>query len=133
MTYLDPMSEYLRPAKLFTLSLGLIFLVAGAQYFDLPDWDIPVSFLMAFFAYLTAAPTVRVLVERRWEYAHYALFWTWFTVDGSYVVYWSTVNPEIVAVLRPANAAASLVLYLLCGAVWHLQTTRYRVMPSSLY
>lgn len=117
MPYLYPLAEYLRPSKLFTLSLGIAFLLAGAQFTGLPDWDVPVSFLMALCAYLTAAPTMRVVLERRWAHAHYAAFWTWFTVDGSYLTYWGLVDPSVM--FRSANAGVSLALYGLCGLVWY--------------
>ena len=118
MTYLYPVAEYLRPMKLITLWLGLIFLLLGARYSGLPDWDIPVSLLMALCAYVTAAPTMRVLLERRWCLLPYAAFWTWFTVDGSYFIYWSLRDPGVLE-LRFANACASLALYGMCGLVWY--------------
>ncbi len=120
MPYLYPRAEYLRPVKLLTLALGLVFLIAGAQFSGLPDWDIPVSLLMALCAYVTAAPTMRVVLQRRWEHAHYAAFWTWYSVDGSYFTYWGLVDPTALD-FRAANAGVSLALYGLCGLVWYHQ------------
>ena len=122
MNYLYPLTEYLRPWRLLTLMCGLAVLIAGALWSGLPDWDIAISFIMAIPAYLTAGPTMHVFIERRWRYLHYALFWTWFTVDGTYFAYWTFVNPEALQ-LRYANAAASLALYTACGLVW------YRIGP----
>ena len=130
MKYSYPMAEYLRPWKLITLAAGLIFLFAGARWSGLPDWDFPISILMGLAAYLTAAPSMRVVLERRWEYAHYAAFWTWFSVDGIYVIYWGTFDPETLATLRPANAAASLALYIMCGLIWH---SKQSVVAESLH
>jgi NhaP-type Na+/H+ or K+/H+ antiporter len=116
--YLYDRAEYARPWKLVTLALGIAFLIAGALWSGLPDWDIPISLIMALPAYLTAPCTMRVLLERRWKQFPQALFWTWFTVDGTYTIYWSFVFPEAL-VLRPANAGVSLALYGLCGLVWY--------------
>lgn len=129
MRYLLPLNDYLSQRNLFFLIAGLMFLFTGAELSGLPDWDIPVSVLMALCAYVTAAPTLRVVLERRWAHAPYAAFWTWFTVDGSYLAYWTLVDPEVL-VLRPANAAASLALYLMCGLVWYPRTPRYRARKT---
>lgn len=119
MTYLLRKADYFSPWRLVTLWLGLLFLMAGAVWSGLPDWDVPISFLMAIPAYITAAPTMRVLLEHRWQYLHYAVFWTWFTVDGTYVIYWGLRDPAVLDALRFANACASLALYGLCGLVWY--------------
>lgn len=111
--------EYQRPWKLFALFSGLSLLVLGSFYLPAPDWDIPISFIMAFFSYLTAAWSLRVVIERRWKYVPLMLFFTWFTVDGSYWLYWSYKNPEALAMMRDVNFLASLVLYVMCGFVWY--------------
>src|ERR1700712_3642505 len=53
--------ECLRPWKLFTLAVGVALLVLGALLDIAPDWDIPISFIMALLAYLTAPWSLRVL------------------------------------------------------------------------
>ena len=121
--YLYPAAEYVKPWRLLTLALGMAFLIAGALWSGLPDWDIPVSFLVALPAYLTAAPTLRVAIERRWFQLPIAAFWTWFTVDGTYTIYWGFRDPAVLEALRGANAAASLGLYLACGLVWYGRDT----------
>ena len=113
------LSECKRPWKLFSLFCGLALLVLGALFYRAPDWDIPISFIMAFFAYLTASWSLRVLVERRWKFFPPMLFFTWFTVDGCYWMYWSVKDPEALAMMRDANFLASLVLYIMCGFVWY--------------
>jgi len=117
--YLYERAEYARPWKLATLALGVVFLLAGALWSGLPDWDLSVSIIMAVPAYLTAAPSMRVFVERKWKLLPMALFWTWFTVDGTYSAYWYLREPEVLAALRPANAGVSLALYGMCGLVWY--------------
>ena len=131
MNYLYPLAEYFRPLKLISLMFGLMFLFAGALWSGLPDWDIAVSLIMALPAYITAAPTMRVLLERRWICAPQAIFWTWFTVDGTYVIYWGLRDPVTLDALRHANAAASLALYLACGVVWYLLTPTCRASSAT--
>lgn len=97
-------TELLRPWKLATLAAGLGLLIGGSFVYNAPDWDIPVSIIMAVVAYLTAPWCMRVLLERRWRAAPLALFLTWFAVDGCYALYWSAVNPRALELMRDANA-----------------------------
>ena len=115
MVYL---AEYARPWKLFTLALGIALLIAGSFYYQAPDWDIPISLIMAILAYLTAPWSLRVIMERRWHLWPAMLFATWFTVDGSYWVYWHFKNAIALELMREANFLASLSLYGMCGVVW---------------
>jgi hypothetical protein len=41
--------EYLRPWKLASLACGIGLLIAGSYYMPAPDWDIPISLIMANF------------------------------------------------------------------------------------
>ncbi|MCX9158431.1 hypothetical protein OPU71_20100 [Niveibacterium sp. 24ML] len=111
--------EYRRPWKLATLALGLGLLIVGAFYYEAPDWDIPISIIMAGFAYLTAPWSLRVMVERRWKLWPAMLFATWFTVDGCYAIYWYFTNPLALELMREVNFPASLSLYWMCGLVWY--------------
>ncbi len=115
---LYPWTEYLRPWKLFRLGAGIGLLVIGALADIAPDWDIPISFIMALLAYLTAPWSLRVLLERRWTLLPLALLAAWFTVDGCYALYWHFRNPEALALMRAYNFPASLALYGLCGVLW---------------
>jgi len=110
--------EYARPWKLVTLALGIALLIAGSFYYQAPDWDVPISLIMAILAYLTAPWSLRVVLERRWRHWPAMLFATWFTVDGSYWIYWRFKNPVALDLMREANFPASLALYGLCGAIW---------------
>lgn len=111
------LNEYFRPWKLATFTVGLGLLLIGADLHIAPDWDYPISFLMATLTYLTAPWSVRVFKDRRWQALPVALFWFYFTVDGCYWLYWSTVKPEAL-VMREANLYASSCLYWLCGFIW---------------
>jgi len=110
--------EYFRPWKLITFGGGVALLVTGSFYYRAPDWDVPISLIMASLAYLTAPWSLRVLLERRWKSFPGALFATWFTVDGCYWLYWNYKNPVALEMMRDANFFASLSLYGMCGLLW---------------
>ncbi len=129
-TTLYPWTEYLRPWKLATLAAGIALLVAGARMDIAPDWDIPISLIMALLAYLSAPWSLRVLLERRWRLLPFALLATWFTVDGCYALYWHFVNPEVLALMRAWNFPASLALYGLCGVLWLYRGTLANLMAN---
>lgn len=111
-------AEYTRPWKLFTLAIGVGLLIAGAYYYEAPDWDVPISLIMAGLAYLTASWSLRAVLERRWRDWPAMLFATWFTVDGCYWIYWHFKDPVALEMMRDANFFASLSLYAMCGVVW---------------
>lgn len=111
--------EFARPWKLFTLGVGVSLLILGSFYYPAPDWDIPISLIMAFFSYLTAGWSMHVMVERRWRDFPLMIFATWWTVDGCYSLYWYFNNPVALEYMREANAPASLSLYWMCGLVWY--------------
>lgn len=110
--------EFVRPWKLFSLAVGLGLLIAGSFYYNAIDWDIHISLIMGLLAYFTAPWSMRVMLERRWKQWPAMVFATWFTVDGSYWLYWTVVNPLAVEMMRDANWPASLSLYWTCGVIW---------------
>jgi len=116
--HLDYPSEYLRPWKLLTLAIGIALLILGSFYYHAPDWDIPISLIMAMLAYFAAPWSMRVLLERKWRLLPLMLFFTWFTVDGCYAIYWHFKNSAALVLMRKANFPASLSLYGICGVVW---------------
>ena len=115
------LAEYKRPWKLFSLFIGLFLLITGSFIYNFPDWDIPISCIMALLAYFTAPWSLRVIFTRRFKMFPLMLFYTWFTVDGCYWLYWHFKNPEALLLMREANFPASLSLYVLCGLVWYYQ------------
>lgn len=123
ITFNRLLREYQRPWKLFTLLIGIALLVAGSFVYPAPDWDISISFIMAFFAYLTAPWSMRVIIERQWKNIPLMLLLTWFTVDGCYWLYWHFKNPVALELMRDANFLASLSLYGMCGLVWYYRGT----------
>ncbi|OFZ83835.1 MAG: hypothetical protein A2W21_12410 [Betaproteobacteria bacterium RBG_16_66_20] len=112
------MTEYARPWKLVTFAIGVALLIVGSFYYEAPDWDIPISLIMATLTYLTAPWSLRVIVERRWKLWPGMLLATWFTVDGSYWLYWHFKNPVALDFMRGANFLPSLSLYMICGLIW---------------
>lgn len=116
-------NEYKRPWKLSALFVGFSLLVIGSFYYQAPDWDIPISVIMAAFAYLTASWSMRVIIERRWKKLPLMLFYTWFSIDGCYWLYWHFKNSIALELMREANFFASLSLYFMCGLVWYYQGT----------
>lgn len=118
MTYFYAPAEYLRPWKLASLTAGIFLLVAGSIYTPAPDWDVPISIIMAICTYFTAPCSLRTLLERNWRQFPIALFAIWFSVDGCYAIYWHFKDPAALELMRSANAPASLGLYGICGVVW---------------
>lgn len=114
----DGVIEYTRSWKLITLAIGIGLLILGSFYYGAPDWDIPISLIMATLAYLTAPWSLRVILERRWRLWPVMIFATWFTVDGCYAIYWHFKNPAALELMRDVNYPASLSLYGLCGLFW---------------
>ena len=95
--------EWLRPWKLTTLAIGIAILIAGSFYYQAPDWDVPISFIMSTLTYLTAPWSLRVILERRWKLFPLMLFATWFSVDGCYWIYWHFKNPVALDAMRSAT------------------------------
>jgi len=126
------LAEYRRPWKLCTLAIGIALLIAGSFYYEAPDWDVPISLIMAAFAYLTAPWSLRVIVERRWRQWPAMLFATWFTVDGCYWLYWRYKDPVALEMMRDANLLASLVLYWTCGLVWYYRGTLRELLTDAI-
>ena len=122
--------ELLRPWKLGTLGIGVALLVVGSIYYQAPDWDIPISLIMAGLSYVSASWSMRVMVERRWKQWPLMLLATWFTVDGCYWLYWSWKNPVALELMRSANAPASLALYWMCGLVWFYRGTVWQMIAD---
>ena len=109
---------YLNPWRLFTLACGIAILYYGAMTEGAPDWDVPVSFLMAITTYALMPFFDRALNQRRWiEAAAIAIV----CVDTTYSLYWDWV--ENCAASQMANDPASLSLFLMCWLVWSVLPT----------
>lgn len=93
-----------------------------------PDWDIPVSIIMATSTFLTAGWSMHVMVERRWCDWPLMAVLTWWSVDGCYALYWSLISPLALSMMRDANWPASLSLYWVCGLIWFWNGTLRELM-----
>ena len=118
MSFFYPLNEYFRPWKLGSLSVGIALLVLGSIFTPVPDWDIPVSLIMAMSTYITAPCSLNAILRLRYRHWLWAIFFTWLSVDGLYAVYWYFRNPEALWAMRDANFTASLCLYGLCAGIW---------------
>jgi len=112
------LKEYLRPWKLVSLAAGVLLLVAGSVYLPAPDWDVPISLIMAACTYVAAPWSLRIFYFRRWRLWPLALLASWFSVDGCYWLYWRYQNPFALEAMRGANFWASSWLYCVCGLLW---------------
>lgn len=110
--------ELLRPWKLFSLASGITLLIIGSYHYNAPDWDVTFSIIQAIETYVTAAWSMRIILDRKLSLLPAALFAIWFTVDGSYWIYWHFKDPVALAFMRDVNFLASLSLYLGMGIVW---------------
>lgn len=108
-------ADLLRPWKLVTLMMGLSWLLYGAMTYGIQDWDVGVSLIMASLTYLSAPWCVRAIIGRRWKMVAGLIIMSWFSIDGSYVLWHTLAGNEM---LRDANFPASTALYWLCGFIW---------------
>ena len=129
---LDLGMKYGSPWNLLTLALGLGLLIAGSFYYQAPDWDIPISIIMAGFTYLYAAKSLQTVITRQWRRFPVMLLATWWTVDGCYALYWCFKDPVALQWMREANWPASLALYAACGLVWSLPNISVKSSASNL-
>ncbi len=116
------LSELFRPWKLFSLGVGMAWLLYGARNHGISDWDVGISLIMGGLTYLCAPWSVRVTLHclryrpRVWGlWIVAALFVAWIVVDGVYVLYHTAMGNQM---LRIENFYASSALYFLAGAIW---------------
>ncbi len=114
--------ELIRPWKLVTFSIAMSWLLYGAMFYNIADWDIGVTILMGVLTYLMAPWSVYILSSairfrpKLW-YLHIvaALVAALFVVDWVYMAYHVIVDNQT---FREANFYASMPLYFMAGAVW---------------
>jgi hypothetical protein len=123
--YCPAVKNHLHPWNLATLAVGIALLIAGRYHYNAMDWDVPISIIMALLAYAFAPWSLHVVLERQWRMLPAALAATWFTVDGSYALYWHYQNPVALEMMREANFPASLALYGMCAIVWLAPELRF--------
>lgn len=97
----------------------MMWLLWGALYLHISDWDIGVSIIMGTLAYLFAPWTIAAsyrALKYNPKYYHWhlltSLFCAWLTIDGSYYLWHTYAGNHM---LRLSQAPASTFLYLLAG------------------
>ena len=104
--------------KNITFALGLSWLLYGATNYEMRDWDVGVSLVMAACTYASADWAVGVLYRLQFKQWFKAVFLTWFSVSASYTSYWLLMGHTEYMV--PGQWKASLCMYLLAGVIWSL-------------
>ena len=114
--------ELLRPWKIVTFCIAMSWLLYGAVFYDIADWDVGITLLMGGLTYLMAPWSVYILfsaVRYRPKYWIFhvaaAVLAGLFVVDFVYMGYHTLVGNQT---FRDANFYASAPLYLMAGAVW---------------
>lgn len=114
--------DLLQPWKLTTFMLGMGLLIAGADYFGIPDWDVGVCFYQGIPTYLTAGWAMRQFIARKSvTNVLAACLFLWFSVDTSYTIYWGTHDPIVLLDFRVLNDLVSSSLYLAYGLILYPQ------------
>lgn len=114
--------ELVRPWKLLTFCIPMSWLIYGALYYHIGDWDLGITLLMGSLTYALAPSGVRAL----WQSARQpsamsfidalcALLIAWLVIDGVYVAYHTLMGNPI---YRVDNIRASTPLYFMGGLGW---------------
>jgi len=117
--------ELRRPWKVLSFSIGMTWLLYGALFYEIRDWDIGVSIVMGCLTYLLAPWSVRLIAKAirlrsRWWLLHIAIavIAALLVADTSYMTYHAIAgNPTD----REGNFRASITLYFLAGILWAYQ------------
>lgn len=121
------MNWYLNPWRLFTLACGAALLHYGVYYMPAPDWDVTVSYLMAFSTYLMMPLFDKYRRERStWIVAFLIAN---FCGDTTYGLYWDYMENHLVS--QVINYPASMSLFLACWVIWCLipETLHHTLKP----
>lgn len=108
-------TEYFRFWKLMGLCLTICFLIIGSIIFKLPDWDIPISIIMALLTYILSPISLWLLLNLKNQTLLTKIIKTiisscfcWLTVD---FIYCSYNNYFYHHYYRESNFIVSFVLY----------------------
>ena len=98
-------------------AIGLALLVIGSYTMPQPDWDITISVIMAILTLLTAEYWLKTVLDTNWKAMPLAFFLAWFSLDGSYWLYWSFIDPSALE-LRWVALPVNILLYISCAVVF---------------
>lgn len=114
--------ELRRPWKLVTFSVGMLWLIYGATFYGICDWDVGISIVMGGLTYIFAPWSVTTIYHSlrfrppaRLLRVVAALIPAMFAVDWAYWLYHSAVGNKM---LRWENFKVSMALYFMCGLLW---------------
>ena len=120
------------PWRLITLVFGLGLLMAGSIFLPSTDWDFPICFVMGLPAYVLAPWAFRQVWYRRGWWMVGALLAFWFSVDGTYTLYWWLRHADFLSEFRLANVAYCTPIFILAGFVWNLDLARVEGLGGSV-
>lgn len=116
--------EAFRPWKMLFLAFGILLLIAGSFYEDLPDWDIGVSIIMTVLTYISAPHLIASISSGKWTNVPAGMFMAWLSIDGSYCAYNIAVGHPY---FREANLLPSTALYFLVGMILQWRGSLYQL------
>ena len=114
--------ELIRPWKLITFCIAMSWLLYGAIFYEIGDWDIGITLIMGGLTYLMAPWSVYVILyairyrPKLWYLQIIAALIAWlFVVDWIYMAYHTLVGNQT---YRDANFYTSTPIYFMAGIVW---------------
>jgi hypothetical protein len=114
--------ELLRPWKLVTFGMGMLWLLYGAACYGICDWDVGISLIMGGLTYVCSpwsARTIRDSIRLRPRFRLLrgvaAFVPAMFAVDWVYWLYHTAAGNTM---LRRENFTVSMALYFICGIAW---------------
>ena len=128
----------LNPWRLASLVVGLLLLVAGSIGLPSDDWDLGICFVMGLPAYVLAPWAFRQVFYFRWKWWFAAALAFWFSVDGTYWLYWGLKGFYALEPFRPANFFYCTPIFWIAGFIWNidfngLKTRRPAVNETDLW
>lgn len=106
--------------RLVSLCVGLVILVLGSVFLPSEDWDLGICFAMGLPVYVLAPWVFRQVYYFRWKWLVSAAFAMWFSIDGTYSLYWHLRGFEHLEQFRSANFAYCTPIFWMAGFVWNL-------------
>lgn len=130
--------ELVNPWRLASLVVGLLLLVAGSIGLPSDDWDLGICFVMGLPAYVLAPWAFRQVFYFRWKWWFAAALAFWFSVDGTYWLYWGLKGFYALEPFRPANFFYCTPIFWIAGFIWNidfngLKTPRPAVNETDLW
>lgn len=114
--------ELIRPWKIFSFCISMSWLLYGALFYEVQDWDVGVTLMMGGLTYLLAPWSVYIIFyairyrQKNWYLHIIAALVAWLlVVDWSYILYHTIMKNQT---FREDNFYASTPLYFMAGIIW---------------